>query len=173
MERSAERSGTTARPRWSRVAAFAVLPVVLMALAVGAGYLKWRADTVRDNQIAAAASTQAARDGTVALLSYTPDDVDQQLDVARDLLTGDFRTSYASLANDVVIPGVKQKRITAIATVPAAASVSASTQTAVVVVFVDQRVTVDRDAPTDKKSSVRIALDKIGDRWLISAFDPV
>ena len=48
-----------------------------------------------------------------------------ELHAARDLLTGDFRDSYTSLTNDVVIPGAKQKQISAVATVPAAASVSA------------------------------------------------
>jgi Mce-associated membrane protein len=34
-------------------------------------------------------------------------------------------------------------------------------------------VVVGQDAPTDTASSVRVALDKVGDRWLISKFDPV
>jgi hypothetical protein len=29
------------------------------------------------------------------------------------------------------------------------------------------------DPPTDTASSVRVTLDKIGGRWLISAFEPV
>jgi Mce-associated membrane protein len=34
-------------------------------------------------------------------------------------------------------------------------------------------VVVGHDAPTDTASSVRVALDKIDGRWLISKFDPV
>jgi Mce-associated membrane protein len=73
----------------------------------------------------------------------------------------------------VVIPGAKQKQISAVASVPAAASVSANPREAVVLVFVNQTVTVGGDAPTDTASSVRITLEKVGDRWLISKFDPV
>ncbi len=40
-------------------------------------------------------------------------------------------------------------------------------------VFVNQTVTVGNDAPTDTNSSVRVTLEKVGDRWLISEFDPV
>ena len=37
----------------------------------------------------------------------------------------------------------------------------------------DQTVTVGNDAPTDSTSIVRVTMDKIAGRWLISAFDPV
>jgi Mce-associated membrane protein len=158
---------------WSRVLALGVLPTLALLLALGAGFLKWQDNSVRDSQIARAQSVQAARDSTIALLSYKPDTVEQQLTAARDLLTGEFRGSYTSLTNDVVIPGAKQKRISAVATIPAAASVSAEPNHAVVLVFVNQTVIVGQDAPTDTASSVRVTLDKVGDRWLISKFDPV
>jgi Mce-associated membrane protein len=161
------------RIQWARVFAFGVLPAVALLLALAAGYLKWMDNSVRNSEVARDDSVQAAKDSTTALLSYKPDTVEQQLSAARDLLTGDFRDSYTSLTNDVVIPGAKQKHIAAVATVPAAASVSANPNHAVVLVFVDQTVIVGQDAPTDTASSVRVTLDKIGDRWLISKFDPV
>jgi len=90
-----------------------------------------------------------------------------------NLLTGEFRDSYTSLTNDVVIPGAKEKQISAVASVPAAASVSATATEAVVLVFVNQTVIVGQDAPTDTASSVRVSLEKVSDSWLISKFDPV
>jgi Mce-associated membrane protein len=170
---SAEPEEPKRRIQWPRVFAFGVLPAVALLLALGAGYLKWMDNSVRDSEIARDQSVQAAKDSTIALLSYKPDTVEQQLGAARDLLTGDFRDSYTSLTNDVVIPGAKQKQISAVATVPAMASVSADPRHAVVLVFVNQTVIVGQDAPTDTASSVRVTLDKIGDRWLISKFDPV
>jgi Mce-associated membrane protein len=161
------------RIQWGRVFAYGVLPAVALVLAMGAGYLKWMDNSVRDSEIARIQSTQAAKDSTIALLSYKADTVEQQLTAARDLLTGDFRDSYTSLTNDVVIPGAKQKQISAVATVPAVASVSADPRHAVVLLFVNQTVVVGQGAPSDSASSVRVTLDKIGDRWLISKFDPV
>lgn len=158
---------------WPRVVAFGVLPALALVLALGAGYLKWLDNSVRVGDIAAITSVQAAKDTTVALLSYQPDTVEQQLGAARDLLTGDFRESYIALTNDVVIPGAKEKGIAAVASVPAAASVSATATDAVVLVFVNQTVSVGQDPPTDTASSVRVTLEKVGDRWLISQFDPV
>jgi len=161
------------RIQWGRVFAFGVLPALALLLALGAGYLKWMDNSVRDSQTARAEAVQAAKDSTVALLSYKPDTVEKQLGAARDLLTGDFRDSYTSLTNDVVIPGAKQKQISAVATVPAVGSVSADPHHAVVLVFVNQTVIVGQDTPTDTASSVRVTLDKVGNRWLISKFDPV
>jgi Mce-associated membrane protein len=159
--------------QWARVFAFGVLPAVALLLAMGAGYLKWMDNSVRNSETARIDSMQAAKDSTIALLSYKPDTVEQQLGAARDLLTGDFRDSYTSLTHDVVIPGAKQKQISAVATVPAVASVSANPNHAVVLVFVNQTVIVGQDAPTDTASSVRVTLDKVGDHWLIAKFDPV
>jgi Mce-associated membrane protein len=50
---------------------------------------------------------------------------------------------------------------------------SASADHAEVLAFVNQTITVGNDPPTDTASSVRVTLDKIGGRWLISAFEPV
>ena len=169
----AEPTKAKRRIQWARVFAFGVLPAVALVLALGAGYLKWMDNSVRDDAKARSESMQAAKDSTIALLSYKPETVEQQLGAARDLLTGDFRDSYTSLTTDVVIPGAKQKHVSAVATVPAVASVSADPRHAVVLVFVNQTVVVGQDAPTDTASSVRITLDKVGDRWLISKFDPV
>jgi Mce-associated membrane protein len=161
------------RVDWPRVLAYGVLPVLALALAVGAGFFKWQDSSASDAAVARSESVQVAKDSTTELLSYKPDTVEQQLGAARDLLTGDFRDSYTSLTHDVVIPGAKQQQISAVAAVPAAASVSASPSRAVVLVFVDQSVVMGKGAPTETASTVRVTLDKVGSRWLISGFDPV
>ena len=158
---------------WSRSLTFGVLPALALLLALGAAFLKWQYFSMRDADTARIESVQAARDSTIAMLSYRPDTVEQQLGTARDLLTGTFSDSYDALVHDVVIPGAKQRQISAVATVPAVASVSASPNHAVTLVFVNQTVIVGNSAPTATASTVRVTLDKVGNRWLISAFDPV
>ncbi|WP_234834818.1 hypothetical protein [Mycolicibacterium stellerae] len=157
----------------SRIVAFALLPALAFLLAIGAGVLKFLDSGVRDSDVAREQSVQAAKDSTVALLSYKPDTVEQQLTAAQDRLTGEFRGEYADLTKNVVIPGAKEKQIAAVASVPGAASVSADPGEAVVLLFVNQTVTIGNGVPTDTASSVRITLDKVGDRWLISKFEPV
>lgn len=181
VEQSTESAETAETPEpqpkrsidWKRVVAYGILPGLALVLALAAGFFKWQDNSVRDGDKARAESIQVAKDSTIALLSYKPDTVEQQLNAARDLLTGEFQESYTSLTHDVVIPGAKQKQISAVATVPAAASVSADPNNAVVLVFVNQTVVVGADAPTDTASSVRVTLEKHGDRWLIAKFDPV
>jgi Mce-associated membrane protein len=159
--------------KWSRVLAFGVLPVLALVIAVGAGFLKWQDAWVRGSRVAGIESVAAAKDSTVALLSYKPDTVDKDLRAARDRLTGAFKDSYTQLIQDVVIPGAKKQHISAVATVPAAASVSATPQHAVALLFVDQTVVVGDDAPTETSSIVRVTMDRTGGRWLISGFDPI
>jgi Mce-associated membrane protein len=161
------------RVDWSRVVAFGVLPAIALLLAAAAGFFKWQDNSVRNTDIARIESVQTAKDSTIAMLSYKPDTVEQQLQSARDLLTGEFRDSYTSLITDVVIPGAKQQQISAEASIPAAASVSADPREAVVLVFVNQTTIIGKSAPTDTASTVRVTLNKAGDRWLISKFEPV
>jgi Mce-associated membrane protein len=161
------------RTRLARILAYGLLPAVALLLAAAAGYLKWVDSSARDADAARAQSVQAAVDSTVAMLSYRPDTVEKNLAAARDRMTGAFRDSYTSLTHDVVIPGAKQRQISAVATVPAAASVTATATHAVVLVFVNQSTTIGNDPPTDTASTVKVTLDKVGDRWLISQFDPV
>jgi Mce-associated membrane protein len=159
--------------RWRRMIAYVVVPVLIVLLAGVAGVLVWQNGSNRVAQPAGAESLQAATDGTVALLSYRPDTVEKDLETARSRLTGSFLDAYSSLIHEVVIPGSKEKQISAAATVPAAASIKATGKNAVVLVFVNQAVTIGKNAPTSTASSVRVTLDRIDGRWLISGFDPI
>jgi Mce-associated membrane protein len=175
--------GAKRKIQWSRVFAYGVLPALALLLALAAGFSRWEYVSSDNGVVPPVASEQnpspatesmnAAKDSTIKMLSYKPDTVDQQLNAARDLLTGEFRDSYTSLINDVVIPGAQQKQISAVASVPAVASVSADPKRAVVLVFVNQTVVVGQDPPSDTASSVRVTMEKVDDRWLISEFEPV
>jgi Mce-associated membrane protein len=158
---------------WRRVLVYGVLPGLALTLGMTAGFMKWQYSSVQDSDLAAIESLQAAKDSTVALLSYKPDTVERDLGQARDRTTGGFRDSYTQLTDDVVIPGSKEKQIAAAISIPAASSVTANPNHAVVLVFVNQTVTMGKDKPTESASSVRVTLDKVGDRWLVSGFDPV
>ena len=167
------RAAARRRPNWQRVLAYGILPGLALTLAIADGTLKYLESSASHDLRAEVESVQAAKDGTVAMLSYRPDTVERQLHDASALLTGTFRDSYTSLINDVVIPGAKQKQISATATVPAAASVTADSGHAVVLVFVDQTVVVGSDAPADTTSAIRVTLDKTSGHWLVSQFDPI
>jgi Mce-associated membrane protein len=168
-----EPTGQRRRPKLLRVFVYGILPGLALLLAAAAGYLKWVDSTLRDAELARTQSVQAAVDSTVAMLSYRPDTVTQNLAVALDRMTGSFRDSYASLTHDVVIPGATQRQITAVATVPAAAAVSATQTHAVVLLYVNQATSIGNDPPTDSASRVKVTLERVNDRWLISQFEPI
>lgn len=169
----AERIKLLQRISWSRVLVYGVLPGLALLLAAAAGYLKWQDSSARVSQLARIESVAAAKDSTIALLSYKSDTVEKDLDAAKSRLTGAFKESYSQLIKDVVIPGAKKEHISTTATVPAAASVSATPNHAVALLFVNQSAVVDKSQPTDTTSSVRVTVDKVDGRWLISGFDPV
>jgi Mce-associated membrane protein len=168
----AARRGKRPASRITRMLAYTVLPVVTLGLATAAGYTKYVQASHASAETAREQSLAAAKDTTVAMLSYSPESAATTLTAARDRLTGSLRDSYTSLVNDVVIPGAQQKHISAAANIAATASIEASENHAVVLVFVDQSITEGQGAPTATASTVRVTLDRIGTRWLVSGFDP-
>ena len=164
---------TTSRIDWSRVLAYRVLPSLVLLLAFVAGYSRWQESSAHITQTARTESLAAAKESTVAILSYQADSVQKSLVAARDRLTSPYKDAYTKLTDDVVIPGARKDHVSVTATIPAAASVSATASHAVVTIFVDQAAAIGTNAPTTTESSIRVTLEKISGRWLISGFDPL
>ncbi|ORW01188.1 hypothetical protein [Mycobacterium kyorinense] len=164
---------TARRAIWLHVLVYGVVPGLALLLAMAAGYLKWQDSSVRNSDVARIQSVQAAKDSAVLLLSFRPDTVDKDVEAAQGRLTGHFLDTYLQVTREVLIPNAKERHVSATARVPAAASVSASESHAVVLVFADQTVKVGNSPPADAASSVRVTLDKVGARWMISGWDPI
>jgi len=158
--------------RWPRVIAFGLLPALTVVLGGGAGYLTWEVISARFVQVARVESVRAATDGAVALLTYGPDTVGKDVGAARERLTGKFKDFYTLFTRQNVIPNAREKHVSSVVTVPAAAIVRVTTDHAVVMVFVNQTFLSERDPPTSTASDVRVTLEKVGRRWLISEFTP-
>jgi len=172
-----------------RLAAVIVLVVLLVGSIAGAASVYWwvyRPDQqafglsvfktnvdqqIRDRQKQV---TDAARDGTVALLSYAPDSLDKDLANAKSHLTGEFLKYYSQFTDQIVAPAAKEKGVKTEATVARAAVSELHPNDAVVLVFVNQVTTSkDRPDPALATSSVVVKLSKTDGRWLISEFNPV
>jgi Mce-associated membrane protein len=158
---------------WARVLGYQVLPGLALLLAVVVGYLNWWDRSANDFATARSESVRAAGEDAAALLSYRPESVERDLGAARERLTGDFKDAYTALTREVVIPGAKEKHIAAVAKVTAAAPVSVTESHAVVLAFVHQTVTIGDGTPTDTTPVLRVTLDKVNGKWLVSHFDPV
>jgi Mce-associated membrane protein len=159
------------RPRLGAV----LLTLVLAATGLVGGlyYLQYRPDRDTDTSVAQTA-IRAATDGTVALLSYSPETLDRDFATAKSRLTGDFLDYYNTFTTQVVAPAVAQKAVKTNAAVVRAAVTELRSGAAVVLVFVNQTTSSsDKPNPSMSSSSVLVTLTKVDDAWLISSFDPV
>lgn len=160
--------------RW-RLITLALVAVAVGAVAVGYFFVQYRPNVqAGDAAEAAEAALQAAEDGTLALLNYTPDNFDAEMATAKSLLTGDFLTYYGKFTDEVMGPAVKQRGVHASAKLVRAALAELHPKSAVVLLFVDQsNASSARPEPGTAASGVRVTLTKVKDSWLISKFEPV
>lgn len=156
---------------WSRVLVYGLLPGLALLLALSAGLLKWKASSVRDLETVRSEAVAAARESAVSVLSFRFDTVDHDVAATRDRLIGPFLDEYTQRTQQELIPDAKQKHIVATAVVAGAAAESATPNKAVVLLFVDQTVKIGDEPPEASESDIRVTLDKVGQRWLISGFD--
>lgn len=160
-------------PRRLGAIALAVLIVVAAVLAAWLYLFEYKPGVQTDAHVADTV-TSAARDGTVALLSYSPDSLQGDFERARSHLTGGFLDYYNKFTTEVVTPAATEKKVKTEANVVRAAVTELQVNSAKVLVFISQNTTSsDKPDPSLTSSSVVVALQKHGDNWLISAFDPV
>jgi len=172
-----ERSGPSAPRTRHKVK---VVPVVLiLLLLISAGAMAWlyfkqyRPDKQTDAGVAGAV-VNAASEGTVALLSYSPDSLDKDFAAAKSHLSGDFLSYYNQFTEQIVAPAAKEKSLQTNARVVGAAVSELRPDSAVVLVLVDQSTTSkDNPDPAMSSSSVLVSLTKVNGKWLITKFDPV
>ena len=163
-----------ATPRRNRLTLFTAAALLVSAVLAGSVYwFVFRTDRLTDQGIQEEA-LDAAKAGTVALLTYSPDTVDKNLADAKSLLTGDFLEQYSKFADGTVLPAAKERGVKTEATVARAAVSQMQPGKAQVLVFVNQ-VTTSRERPTPAlaTSSVIVTLVKRDGSWLISDFKPV
>ncbi|MEV5837672.1 hypothetical protein [Nocardia sp. NPDC052112] len=147
---------------------------LLVGLAVSTSWLGVICRNDRAQADARAGVALAAADAATAVLTYHPDTVTDDLARARTHLSGDFATYFGKLGTDVVVPAARQRQMSSTATVTATSVVSADTAHAVALVFVNQVTTAtDQQQPTATSSSLRLQLDWIDGRWLVTKLDTV
>jgi Mce-associated membrane protein len=149
------------------------LVVASVGLAAGLFFFQYRPDRQIDDT-AADAAVRAASDGAVALLSYSSDSLDRDVDNAKAYLTGDFLTYYSTFTREVVAPTVREKHLTQKAVIVRAAVSQLHPDSAVVLEFVNESTrSIDKKTPLLTPSIVRVTLAKVDGSWLISKLDPV
>jgi Mce-associated membrane protein len=166
--------------RFARVVAGRLGAILLVAaLLASAGVAAWLyfqqyRPGQETNADASRVALDAAKNGTVALLSYSPESLDKDFANAKSHLTGDFLSYYTQFTEQIVTPAAKQKSVKTSAAVVRAAVSELHPDSAIALVFINQN-TVSKENPDGSfaASAVKVGLKKINDTWLISSFDPV
>ena len=162
---------------WCRQHVLATVAVgLVLASAIAAASVYWwvyRPDRLTDTA-ARQEVVSAAKEGTEALLSYSPENLDADLANAKAHLTGEFLSYYTDFTDRVVAPASRDKGVKTEANVSRAAVSQIRPGRADVLVFVNQ-VTTSKERPTPalSTSSVMVTLVNSGGHWLISGFNPV
>ena len=149
-----------------------VLPLALLALSAAAAasvyWFLYRPDQMTDAD-AQQQVIAAAKEGTEAVLSYSPENLDQSLATAKSHLTGGFLDQYSTFTDEVVRPAVTQRGVKTEANVARAAVSQMDPGRAQVLIFVNQVTTSkERPSPALATSSVMVTMVDNGGRWLIS-----
>jgi Mce-associated membrane protein len=158
-----------------RIGAIALAVALLASAGVAAWlYFGQYRPAQETNDAAANVALEAAKTGTVALLSYSPESLDKDFAAAKSHLTGDFLSYYTQFTQQIVTPAAKQKSVKTAASVVRAAVSEMQHDSAVVLVFINQNTT-SKENPDGAfaASAVKVGLKKVDGAWLISSFDPV
>ena len=157
--------------RW-RLISLTVAVVAAIGLAGALFFLQYRPNQQTD-EVAAHAAIKAASDGTVALLSYSPETVDNDLAAGKSHLTGELLRYFNGFSQYFLAPTVRRQGVKASASVLRAAVADMHPNAAVVLVFVHQTTTSkDKPDPVLSTNSVRVTLTKANGTWLIAKFEP-
>ncbi|MEV0375234.1 hypothetical protein AB0I10_36610 [Streptomyces sp. NPDC050636] len=170
-----------APPRGRRRARLsAVLALLTAAGLVAVAVLGWHYRDGRQVEEARAQALAAAQKAAPVVLSYDYRHLDRDFAAARGHLTGSFRDEYVRTTKAVVAPTAKKYKGVVKASVvappdggaPAASVASASADSAVVLLFVNQ-VTKSTQVSGSRMdlNRVRMTLTRTTDGWKVSAVD--
>jgi Mce-associated membrane protein len=155
------------------VALLLVLAVASVAQAFWMYFFRARPDE-QTGPAAQQAALAAATDGSIALLSYSSDNLDRDIAAAKSHLTGGFLAYFDTFAEQTVRPAAKQRSVQTTAAVTKAAVSEIHPRLALVLLFITQTTkSSEHPEPWLATSTVVVTLDKVGGSWLIEKFEPV
>lgn len=160
-------TGLQARRRWSTRVRW--LAVALVAVLTCAGYEGWLLFQQHQTDVAAAQALAAAEKYVVTLTSVDSDALDKHVADVLDGSTGEFNNSYARTASGQHSRHVVNDKVKTHGKVVESAVKSATTSKVQVLLMVDQSVSsLATPEPQIDRSRIKMTMDKIDGRWLVS-----
>lgn len=149
-----------------------VLVVASVGLLSGLFYFQYRPDQ-QTNDAAAQSAIAAAKDGTVAVYTYSANTIDRDVAAAQSHLTGDFLSEYKQYIQTPAPTDAKKNNVKTAANVVGTALMEIHPGSAQVLLFINQTTTSAQNPATSMASrSVVVTLAKVYGRWLISSMKP-
>jgi Mce-associated membrane protein len=151
-----------------------ILAALAVVLSVTAGLL-WFSNSARaDKDDARSDALAAARKNVATLLSYDYRTISTAVDERAALVTGDFKSDYADLVNDQVAPAARKRKVVTRTDVVTAAVVSADTDQARLLLFLNQvSATKQSKVPLLTGSRVRVEMRKVDGTWRVADVTPL
>jgi Mce-associated membrane protein len=160
-----------ARQQW-RVILTVVLTVGSVGLAAWYHFYEYQPDQKVDATVAAAAK-KSAEDGTVAVLSYSPDHLKDDIANAKSHLTGGFLEYYTHFTDQVFAAAAQQQQVRTTTNVVRAAVSDLHPDSAVVLLFVNKVSTSKDNGPSMQPTSIKATMKNVNGSWLIEQFEPL
>jgi Mce-associated membrane protein len=149
-----------------------VLVVASVGLLAGLLYFQYR-PAQQTNDAAAQSAIAAAKDGTVAVYTYSPNTIDRDLASAQSHLTGDFSSEFKQYIQSPAPTDAKRNGVKTAATVAGAALMELHPDSAKALLFINQTTTSAQNPATSETSrSLLVTLTKVDGKWLISSMKP-
>ena len=158
------------RSRW----ALQTLGALVVAAALINVVLLVQARSESSVNAARTAALEAAEVRVPVMFSYRYTDLEADLGVAGGNTTGDFKTKYAKVLREVVLPNARKRKVSTQATVQAASVISSTSSRAEVLLFVNQATsTKTAEEPVTSSTRIIVTMTKTSDGWFVSGLEPV
>jgi len=146
--------------------------VVAAALANVVLLVQGRSDAAGDT--ARREAMRAAEARVPAMLSYRYVDLEADLQIAGGNATGDFKTKYSKVLQEVVLPNAKKRKISTQTTVQGVSVVTSTDSTARLLLFLNQATSsASSKQPVTSGSRVIVTMAKTSRGWFVSGLEPV
>lgn len=160
------------RPRGPMVVTF-LATLLLIASVVWAAFQYRSLAHQKDVEDAGADAVATAADVVPTLLTYDPENLQQDLAAARAELTPRFRPEFERLQKELIGPAIGEGKLATQATVEKVGITEATRSTVDLLVFLEQKTTKagTESAPINTRAVVR--LKRVDGRWLVDMIKPV
>jgi Mce-associated membrane protein len=159
------------RRNWWRAILIGVLTVAMVSAAALVYQYQYRPDEKIDASVSATVK-KVAEDGTVAVLSYSPENLTRDIAKAKSYLTGEFLDYYTHFTDSILEAAAQQREVTTAAQIVRSATAELHADSAVVLLFVDKESTSKANpAPRVTPTTVRATMKKVNGSWLIEKFE--